>query len=296
LENIKGGATSLIGLLKEGKALLLIFSSPNCGPCNSLMPDVAGWQSSLAEEVKVVLISDGRHDVNRAKAAEHHVTDVLVEKKRKVAEKYNAFGTPTAVVVRQDGTIGSYPIGGADAIRHLVVHRGWSEAGFAAFLKASAQPQMPPPVRPALPIGSAAPAFKLPDMNGGATDLAALHGQATVLLFWNVACGYCQRMLPELLAWEKMEAAGSPRLVLVSSSSREANAQMGLKSTIALDDAFGVGKLYGANGTPSALLIDADGRIASGLVVGALGVLELLGIHKALPAAAAGPVALAPVN
>jgi peroxiredoxin len=292
LANLRGGTTSLKGLLSEGKALLLIFSSPNCGPCNALMPDVAGWQSSLANEVKVVLISDGRHDLNRAKAAEHHVIDVLIEKKRKVAEKYNAFGTPTAVAIRKDGVIGSYPVGGADAIRQLVIHKGWTEAGFAAFLRASAQPQMPAP-KPALPIGSAAPAFRLPDLQGETIDLAALVGQATVLLFWNAACGFCQRMLPQLIEWEKAKSASSPRLVLVSSSSQEANAQMGLRSTILRDEKFAVGMAYGAGGTPSAVLVDADGRISSTLVVGGPAVMEMLGGRDLeLPAA----VALAEVS
>jgi len=293
LLSLHGAKTSLRGLLNEGEDLLLIFSSPNCGPCTALMPDIAGWQSSLAAEVKIVLISDGRHDLNRAKAAEHHVIDVLVEKKRKVAEKYSAFGTPTAVVVRQDGTIGSYPIGGADAIRQLVVHKGWSETGFAAFLKASAQPRAPA-AKPSLPVGSPAPAFTLPDLKGRTIDLAALHGQATVLLFWNVACGFCQRMMPQLLEWEKMKLSSTPRLVLVSSSSREANAQMGLRSTILIDERFATGNMYGASGTPSAVLIDANGKIASGVVVGAPGVLDLLGGDKSKPEAA--PVTLASVN
>ena len=293
LLSLQGAKTALRGLLSEGKDLLLIFSSPNCGPCNALMPYIAGWQSSLAAEVKVVLISDGRRDLNRAKAAEHHVIDVLVEKKRKVAEKYKAFGTPTAVVVRQDGTIGGYPIGGADAIRQLVSYRGWTEAGFAAFLKASMQPQAPP-AKPRLPVGSAALEFTLPDLEGRAIGLAALGGQATVLLFWNVACGFCQRMLPQLIEWEKMERLSSPRLLLVSSSSREANAQMGLRSTILIDERFATGNLYGASGTPSAVLIDANGKIASGVVVGAPGVLELLSGDKSMPEAA--PVALASVN
>jgi thiol-disulfide isomerase/thioredoxin len=293
LLSLKGGKKSLQRLLSEGKALLLIFSSPNCGPCNALMPDIAGWQSSLAAEVKIVLISDGGRDLNQAKAAGHRLIDVFVEKKRKVAEKFHAFGTPTAVVIRQNGTVGSYLVGGADAIRQLVVHKGWSEAGFASYLKASAQPQAPPP-RPTLPVGSAAPAFTLPDLNERTIDLSVLGGQPTVLLFWNVACGFCQRMLPQLIEWEEKRAPSSPRLVLISSSSREANAQMGLKSTILLDQTFGVGTLYGASGTPSALLVDASGRIASGLSLGAPSVLDLLGRPKELPEA--GPVALASVN
>jgi peroxiredoxin len=134
---------------------------------------------------------------------------------------------------------------------------------------------MPTP-KPTLPVGSAAPTFSLPDLEGEAIDLAALGGQATVLLFWNVACGFCQRMLPQLVEWEKAKSASTPRLVLVSSSSQEANAQMGLRSTILRDEKFAVGMLYGAGGTPSAVLIGTDGKIASGVVVGGTAVMGLL--------------------
>src|SRR6202007_2735027 len=65
LTSLEGRALSLKGMLSEGNPLLLLFTDPNCGPCNALMPDVAGWQNSLAGEIKLVLISTGRQDLNR---------------------------------------------------------------------------------------------------------------------------------------------------------------------------------------------------------------------------------------
>lgn len=293
LPDVHGRRATLANFVSQDKPLLLIFTDPNCGPCNLLMPEVAGWQKTLADEVTVVLMSHGKNDANRAKAAEHGLTNFLIEtSKRKVAESYHALGTPTAVAIRQGGTIGSYPIGGADGIRSLVANKGWTEAGFAAYLKASAQPQ-PVVVKSSLPVGSQAPAFTLPDLKGKAVDLAALSGQATVLLFWNVGCGFCQRMLPQLIEWEKSQAKSSPRLVLVSSGSRETNAQMGLGSKIVLDDKFEIGRLYGANGTPSALLMDANGKIASTLAVGAPGVMALLGMQESLQDKTAAALAAA---
>lgn len=58
--------------------------------------------------------------------------------------------------------------------------------------------------------------------------------------------------------------------------------KMGLKSSVVLDERFAVGQSYGANGTPSALLIDANGKIASKLAIGAPGVLGLLGGHESV--------------
>jgi hypothetical protein len=55
---------------------------------------------------------------------------------------------------------------------------------------------------------------------------------------------------------------------------------MGLRSPVVLDEEFLVGWTFGASGTPSAVLIDAEGNIASEVVVGAPEVLELAGAGR----------------
>jgi hypothetical protein len=48
------------------------------------------------------------------------MTHVLLQQDREVAELYQVYGTPGAVLVRPDGIIGSPLAQGADAIRALV--------------------------------------------------------------------------------------------------------------------------------------------------------------------------------
>jgi hypothetical protein len=55
---------------------------------------------------------------------------------------------------------------------------------------------------------------------------------------------------------------------------------MGLASTVVLDQQFAVGRAFGASGTPSAVLIDAEGKVASEVAVGAPAVLELAGADR----------------
>jgi hypothetical protein len=69
--------------------------------------------------------------------------------------------------------------------------------------------------------------------------------------------------------------------VVVSAGTEEANNQMGLASTMVLDQQFSVGRAFGASGTPSAVLVDAEGKIASEVAVGAPAVLELAGARRA---------------
>jgi hypothetical protein len=62
---------------------------------------------------------------------------------------------------------------------------------------------------------------------------------------------------------------------VVSAGTVAENLAMGLRSTVVLDQNFSVGSAFGASGTPSAVLVDSDGSVASELAVGAPAVLEL---------------------
>jgi hypothetical protein len=50
----------------------------------------------------------------------HGLTRALLQRDSEVVQVYQVGGTPSAVLVRPDGTIGSPVAGGADAIRRLV--------------------------------------------------------------------------------------------------------------------------------------------------------------------------------
>jgi hypothetical protein len=49
-----------------------------------------------------------------------------------------------------------------------------------------------------------------------------------------------------------------------------------LSSTILLDQGFNTGQSFGASGTPSAILVDSEGKVASSLAVGGPDVMNLL--------------------
>ena len=210
LPKMGGGRASLEGFLREDKPLLLISTDPNCGPCNALMPDIAMWQKGLATELTVVLLSHGRFSENQVKATEYGLVNVVVERDSKVAEQYQAVGTPTAILIRKDGTIGSPAVGGADRIRQLIADKAWTDTGYVAFMTSVAQPPQAAPPKPMLVPGSVAPAFTLPDLRGKVVNSVHFNGNGTMLLFWNPACGFCQRMLPELKKWQSRRRHSSP--------------------------------------------------------------------------------------
>jgi peroxiredoxin/uncharacterized membrane protein YphA (DoxX/SURF4 family) len=265
LPNLKGKTTTLQTLRSLGKPLVLLFTDPGCGPCTALLPDIGQWQRDHAAKLQVALISRGTVEANREKVTEPGVTNVLLQKDREVAEAYKAFGTPSAVLVRQDGTIGTPLAQGADAIRALIT--------------TTLNPPAAAPRAPAGPkIGEPAPDFSLPDLAGKTVKLSDFRGSRTLVLFWRPSCGFCERMLPDLKAWETNARNGAPRLLVVSTDSVADNKAMGLRSPIVLDNkGMSVGRQFGANGTPMAVLVDAEGKIASELATGAPAVLALAG-------------------
>jgi len=83
-------------------------------------------------------------------------------------------------------------------------------------------------------------------------------------------------MLPEVRAWERDLSAEAPKLLMVSTGTQEANRGMGLSSPVLLDEHLTVGRAFGAPGSPSAVIVDEHGKIASELAVGAPAVLSVL--------------------
>lgn len=277
LSGLHGETMTLEALRARGKPIVLLFTDPGCGPCTALLPEVSQWQRDHVAKMNVALVSRGTVEANRVKVTKPGVTNVLLQNDREVAQAYQAHGTPSAVLVRQDGTIGTPLAQGADAIRALIATTVSSNG--------AAVVQRPPA---GLKIGEAAPDFSLPDLAGKTVKLSDFRSKPTLLLFWRPSCGFCAHMLSDLKAWETNAGNGAPELLVVSTDSVAENQAMKLRSPVVLDNAdMTVGRRFGANGTPMAVLIDAEGKIASELAAGAPAVLKLAGRQARHSASAA---------
>lgn len=278
LRDTEGKRHSLSALRSSGKPVLLVFTNPDCPPCDALLPEVARWQREYTERVAIAVIGRGSIEVNRAKTERHGLRMVLVQRKREVSESYDIDSTPSAVLVGTDGKIASRIGRGPEEIEALL-RRAAGEGGGErpsadAVPEAFDREQRSEPASPG--VGEPAPPLVLPDLHGRMTDLADLRGAPALVLFWSPSCGFCQQMLPELKSWERKRPPRSPRVLVVSSGTADANHAMGLDSAIVLDADGSAMRSFGANGTPMGVLVDASGRIASPLAVGARGVMALL--------------------
>ena len=89
-------------------------------------------------------------------------------------------------------------------------------------------------------------------------------------------------MLDDLKALEANPPEGAPNIFVVSAGTVEDNKAMGLRSTVVLDKGFNTGLAFGASGTPSAVLVDEEGKVASEVAVGAPAVLALAGASQSV--------------
>jgi peroxiredoxin len=280
LKGLNGETLTLETLHSSGKPVMLLFTDPDCGPCATMLPEIGRWQEEHAERLTVSLISRGDLEENRAAASEHGLRHVLLQKDWEVSEAYRVGGTPSAVLVLPEGKVGSPLASGAEAIRALL----WHAIGEPCPDCGKAQPAADRVAR-AVPartkLGEPTPEVRLPDLSGETVALNDFRGQQTLVLLWNPGCGFCQQMLPDLKEWEDNLPEGGPRLLVVSAGTEEANRAMGLNSPVVLDQQFTVGRAFGASGTPSAVLVDEEGKVASELAVGTAAVLKLARVVRA---------------
>lgn len=120
LSDLHGGRTSLQDLLAPALPLMLVFGHPGCTPCAAMLPEVGDWQAAHANRLTIALVSEGSVDQNRAAATEHGIVRVLLQAGREIAQAYEAWGTPSAVMVSIDGSIASRVAQGAAEMRELL--------------------------------------------------------------------------------------------------------------------------------------------------------------------------------
>ena len=131
-----------------------------------------------------------------------------------------------------------------------------------------------------LPIGAPFPDFTLPDTSGKLVTFDHLISEPIPKLFLFVGpdCRPCKAMLDEFAAW-KREFQGRARLVFVSKGTAEENIDRfggDLAAGMLLQKKMEFGGLLHIKWTPSAVLVGADGNLASHPAVGDIAIRDLV--------------------
>ena len=130
-----------------------------------------------------------------------------------------------------------------------------------------------------LPVGTAAPDFALPDLDGEIHTLESLcaRGRPVVLLFVSQGCGPCEGMFPEIGNWQRT-LGDQLTIAVLTQGDAAGNRPTAEKHGIAmlLQEDNDVLSAYRISGTPSALVVTPDRRIASSAVASQIAIEPLV--------------------
>jgi peroxiredoxin len=114
-----------------------------------------------------------------------------------------------------------------------------------------------------------APDFAVTTLDGKTITKASLQGKPTLLMFWASWCGTCQQELPNVKALYEQHKAKGLQAVAIGFQDEEASIRdyvQAHQSTFVFPAAYDtrnqVSTLFKARGTPTFVLLDAQGRIA----------------------------------
>jgi peroxiredoxin len=117
LPRLDGGEVSLTDL--RGGRVLLVFSDPDCGPCDELAPRLQALHLSRPD-LQVVVISRRDADATRAKAESLSLTyPIVMQKQWEISLKYGMFATPIGYLIDEQGVLVSDVAVGVEPILAL---------------------------------------------------------------------------------------------------------------------------------------------------------------------------------
>src|SRR5882724_9297491 len=89
----------------RGRRVLLVFSSPSCGPCDTVASELEKFYREHSDP-EGVMISKGEPKENRAKVKEHGLTfPVVLQQQWEISRRYAMFATPIAYLIDEQGVI-----------------------------------------------------------------------------------------------------------------------------------------------------------------------------------------------
>jgi peroxiredoxin len=103
LPHVGGGELSLAEL--RGRRVLLVFSDPNCGPCDELAPLLQKLHLARPD-LAVIVISRRDADATRTKADAMGLSyTILMQRQWEISLKYGMFATPIGYLIDEQGIV-----------------------------------------------------------------------------------------------------------------------------------------------------------------------------------------------
>jgi len=277
--DIAGRALALKDL--EGKRVLLVHWSVECGFCAAIGKDLALLEDAFTKHmVQLVLFSHSEASANQKQAKQLGLkSPVLLAKDGSEAlEAFIDFGTPAAYLLDERGRVALPLVVGSDQI--LTLARQLAAGTERKRLPGGRDLAESRIERKGLKAGTPAPGFRLPDLNDHIVSPEDYRGRKVLLVFTDPHCGPCDQIGPELACLHRQHQANGLALVMVGRGDAEVNRkkarQNGFEFPVVLQKKWELSKQYGIFATPVAFLINEEGVIARDVAVGADAILELI--------------------
>lgn len=274
----------------QGKRVLLVHWSPECGFCRQIAADLARLSGDLSRrKTELVFVSYGSPEANKALLEQHGLrSPVLLQPEGQTVAGFARMGTPVAYLLDEKGRIAKPVAVGAHEVPELA-----EEAAGRRRRLTSERPLSESLIeREGLKAGTWAPAFELPDLAGRTVSLAEHRGRRVLLVFSDPECGPCDVLLPDLARLDRDHGKDGLALMLVSRGGVEENRRKaeasGVEFPVVLQPGWKLSKEYGIFATPVAFLVDEEGVIERDVVRGPAEILALA--HAALSAEGRVPI------
>jgi peroxiredoxin len=270
----------------RGRRLVLVFFDPDCRFSMELLPELA----AVRAESELAIVATGEPDRMRALAAEHDLPcPVLLQESTEVFGLFRVVGTPSAYALDENGRIAAPLALGGDAVLELVRGRtAPRDAGATTRIKTKslADSRL---LRTGLEAGTVAPAFTLPNLDGGTTSLADYRGRRVLLAFVDPECAPCDILAPSL---ERIHRERDDLAVLAVSrgdakENRRKAKHHGLTFPIVLQRHWDTSLDYGMFAVPIAWLVDEEGVLETDIAIGHEKILQLAATEKGVAKARA---------
>jgi peroxiredoxin len=261
----------------QGKRVLLVHWSPECGFCRRIADDFARLSGDLSRrKTELLFVSYGSPEANRALMEQHGLrSQVLLQPDGQTVAGFARIGTPAAYLLDEKGRIAKPIAIGAHEVPELAEEAAGRRTRLTSELSLSDSRIE----REGLKAGSLAPDFELPDLRGRRVSLAEQRGRRVLLVFSDPECGPCDALLPDLVRLDREHGQDDLMLVLVSRGGVEENRRkaqaIGVEFPVVLQSGWRLSKKYGIFATPVAFLIDQEGVIERDVARGPAEILAL---------------------